>query len=69
MRFHGFPRVTLRLAPGRVAPLAALLLGAASSLGPQGASAQGDVRDFILQNSSGLTIVSLQVAQEFTNVP
>lgn len=69
MRFHGFPRIILRLAPTRVAPLVALLVGAAVLLSPNRASAQSDVRDFILQNSSGFTIVSLQVAQEFMDVP
>jgi len=65
MRFYGFPRVALRLAPRRVAPLAALLLSAALLLGPSGAAAQ-DERNFTLQNSSGSNLVVLQLSP--TNV-
>src|SRR5262245_9085507 len=60
MAFSGFPRPVLCLR-GRVALLAALLLGTTLSLTPQGAAAQGDIRDFNLQNLSALTIVDVRV--------
>src|SRR4051794_21410239 len=56
-----FARSVRSLLRGGVAPLAALLVGAALVLTPRGAAAQSDVRDFNLQNASALTIVDVRV--------
>jgi hypothetical protein len=61
MAFVTVPRSTLAVLRGGVAPLAALLLGTTLLLTPQSAAAQGDIRDFNLQNVSTLAIVDVRV--------
>ena len=59
MRVQGFPRISPRLALSHLAPLAALLLAAAASLGAPGASAQ--MIPIMFQNASGVVITSPQI--------
>jgi len=63
MRLQGVRRSALRVVEGHLASLAALLLGATLLLSPRGAAAQ-DLRNFNVQNSSGLTIVEFYVSEQ-----